>query len=67
VCIIVLPDVLAEAQAILMGRLLSHRIECRRSMHSWAGVASNAFAAIFREAELAFEQARSNEARAKPS
>jgi len=47
----VLPDVLAEAQAVCWGSFLSRRIECERSMHSWDDVASNAFAAIFRDAE----------------
>src|SRR6266550_2443369 len=51
-CIIVLPDVLAEAQAVLLwGSLMSRRMECRRSMHDWGDVASDAFAAIFRTAE----------------
>src|SRR5450432_1613948 len=49
VCIIVLPDVLAEAQAVfLSGCFLSRRIECGASMHDWQVVAS---AAIFRTAE----------------
>jgi hypothetical protein len=51
-CIIVLPDVLAEAQAVfLMGSFLSRRIECSRSMHDWFDVASDAFAVKFRRAE----------------
>jgi hypothetical protein len=50
--IIVLPDVLAEAQAVfLRGSLVSRRIERRRSMHDWDRVASNAFVGIFRTAE----------------
>jgi hypothetical protein len=53
-CIIVLPDVPAEAQAVsLTGSLLSHRIECISSMHDWVEVASDGFAAIFRKAEEA--------------
>jgi len=50
--IIVLPDVLAEAQAVfLRGSLVSRRIECRRSMHDWDGLASDALVGIFRIAE----------------
>ncbi|WP_167558560.1 hypothetical protein [Bradyrhizobium canariense] len=51
-CIIVLPDVLAEAQAVfLAGSFLSRRIECEASMHDWFDVASDAFAVNFRRAE----------------
>jgi hypothetical protein len=50
--IIVLPDVLAEAQAVfLRGSLVSRRIECGRSMHDWDGLASHALVGIFRKAE----------------
>jgi hypothetical protein len=50
--IIVLPDVLAEAQAVfLRGSLVSRRIECERSMHDWDGLASHALVGIFRKAE----------------
>jgi len=43
--------VLAEAQAVfVVGSLMSRRIECRRSMHDWIDVASDAFAGIFRGA-----------------
>src|SRR5436190_23091894 len=77
-CIIVLPDVLAEAHAVFIVRsLVSRRIECsKRSMHDWVEVASQAFAAIlaanFRPAEPALgfasrQQRRSNEARDKRS
>src|ERR1700721_4576922 len=53
-CIIVLPDVLTEAQAAsLWGSSLSRRTECGFSMHDRAGVASEGFAAIFRKAEEA--------------
>jgi hypothetical protein len=62
-CIIVLPDVLAEAQAVLSGRFLSHRTECEASMHSWVEVAS--FAAIFREAEQPSPLSSSGFARAR--
>src|ERR1700726_4387068 len=51
-CIIVLPDVLAEAQAVFVGAaLVSRRIECEGSMHDWGGVASNRSAAMFRRAK----------------
>src|SRR5258708_9768852 len=51
-CIIVLPDVVAEAQAAsLWGSSLSRRTECAFSMHDRGYVASNGFAAIFRGAE----------------
>src|SRR5260370_9397344 len=53
-CIIVLPDVMAEAQAAsLWGSSLSRRTECQFSMHDRGGVASDGFAAIFRKAEEA--------------
>jgi hypothetical protein len=80
-CIIVLPDVLAAAQSFV-GSLVSRRIECGGSMHDWAGVASDAPAAIFRGAEDALartpailrirenrepEQGLSNEALARTS
>jgi hypothetical protein len=43
--------VLAGAQAVfVVGSLMSRRIECRRSMHDWIDVASDAFAGIFRAA-----------------
>src|ERR1700676_3553922 len=51
--IIVLPDVLAEAQAVFVGSLVSRRIECGLSMHDCGGVASDGSAAIFRRAEEA--------------
>src|ERR1700730_1595386 len=53
-CIIVLPDVLTEAQAAsLWGSSLSRRTECGFSMHDRGSVASDGFAAIFRKAEEA--------------
>jgi hypothetical protein len=51
-CIIVLPDVLTEAQAAsLWGSSLSKRTECRLSMHDRGDVASDGCDAIFRVVE----------------
>src|SRR6202790_5469984 len=53
-CIIVLPDVPAEAQAVFVGAaLVSRRVECGVSMHDWGGVASDRAASMFRRAEQA--------------
>src|SRR5580704_14479647 len=51
-CIIVLPDVLAEGSGGLMwGSLASRRMQCDGSMHEWGDVASDGCAGIFRTAE----------------
>src|ERR1700726_2726718 len=72
--IIVLPDVLAEAQPPLSrGSSLSRRAECTLSMHDRCEVASDGLAAIFRRTEGALsgsalrerEQGLSNAVRAK--
>jgi hypothetical protein len=59
--------VLAEAQAVfVVGSLMSRRIECRRSMHDWIDVASDAFAGIFRgAAEIIASQLPNDEMRAR--
>src|ERR1700726_3874828 len=62
-CIIVLPDVLAEAQAVFVGAaLVSRRIECGLSMHDWGGVASDRTTAMFRRAEQAAAGSRFHKA-----